>query len=234
LRIFQEQFLTIAVHELRTPLTSLYGNMQLHLRGLGRGEATETLQRTGKAALEQVQRLRSLVERVTDVTRLRIGRLNLTLAPLDLVAVARSVVAEMQETTEPLIALEVPDSPVQVNGDSGRLGDVLVNLLANAVKYASSSPEIHVRVREGSDGTAELEVEDHGPGIAVADQSRLFTQFFQAERFIDSANGGLGLGLFIAHEIVTAHGGSIAVRSVEGEGSRFTVQLPLLNALDSN
>ena len=108
-----------------------------------------------------------------------------------------------------------------------RLMQVVLNLLQNALTHAAESQRIDVRLARTS-SRASIQVQDYGPGIAADAQSQLFTRFYQARFPERSRSGGLGLGLFIARQIVEQHGGTIRVQSVVGEGATFTVQLPLL------
>ncbi|HEX2282226.1 MAG TPA: ATP-binding protein, partial [Thermomicrobiales bacterium] len=119
-----------------------------------------------------------------------------------------------------------PDHPVMVDGDEHRLQQVVLNLLSNAITHAPETERIDVRLLAEED-VAVIEVEDAGPGIAEEDLPRVFTRFFQTGS-TRTARGGLGLGLYITREIVTAHGGTIAASSTVGEGSTFTVRLPVL------
>ena len=119
------------------------------------------------------------------------------------------------------------DAPLRVNGDAGRLEQVLLNLLTNAITYAPGTERIDVRLRRAG-GEAEIQVEDYGQGIAAADLPNVFARFYQAPGSAQQSRRGLGLGLFITHELVVAHGGTIAVASTEGQGSTFTIRLPLL------
>ncbi len=118
-------------------------------------------------------------------------------------------------------------APLWVRGDAGRLEQVLVNLLTNAATHAPSARAIDVRLRRVG-AEAALEVQDYGRGIAAAQVPHLFTRFYQVARADRPAQGGLGLGLFICQELIAAHGGHITVASTEGEGTTFTVWLPLL------
>jgi len=222
----QEQFMAMASHELRTPLTSVLGYLQLlDQRGdrLGAERSTEIT----RLALGQARRLRELVNDLLDIARLRSGRLTLTLAPFDLRVLAQHVV----ELTGVLahgqtITLQSDDTPLTVNGESDRIEQVLINLLTNAIAYAPDTERIDVRLRRA--GTwAELEVQDYGRGIPAALQPHLFTRFHQGSRTGRRGEGGLGLGLYIAREIIVGHGGTIAVRSREGEGATFIVRLPI-------
>jgi len=229
-RHLQDEFLSLASHELRTPLTSIQGYLDLLLLRTHRTSDDERLVRYATQALGQARRLVALVRDLTDVARLQSGKLTLDLAPLDLIP----LVARVVETARDLppghtISLDVGATPLGVHGDAGRLEQVLFNLLTNAIAHALSETPIDVRLRREGDEIA-LDVQDHGPGIAVDQLPHLFSRFYQVARDDRPSQGGLGLGLFICQELVTAHGGRIAVTSMQGEGTTFTVWLPLLDA----
>jgi len=145
-------------------------------------------------------------------------------ATIDLVAVVCDAVdvAETLPKAQP-IHISPVRRPILIQGDAGRLGQVFVNLLANAVEHAAASPTIDVTVRR-SGSVAVVEVCDHGPGIA----SNVLPQLFQPyTRLGQKPSAGLGLGLYLAREIVTAHGGTIAAVSTLGSGTTIVVRLPL-------
>jgi len=227
----QDEFLALASHELRTPLTPTLGYLEMALTTLD-GAAPSPARRYVARAVEQVGRLNALVGDLLDVGRLRGGKMNLTMDNIDLGAVVRRAV----EVTEveagargQRIALDALATPLMVRGDAGRLEQVMLNLLTNAVKYAPESPAIAVRLRrDAAAGQAVLEVQDAGQGIAMADLPHLFSRFYQVERPDRPSRGGLGLGLYLVQELVEAHQGTVTVASVVGQGTTFTVRLPLL------
>ena len=227
LRRLQDEFLAIASHELRTPLTGLSGYLQMLVRFFNTEGASERPRRYVTLALEQTERLTALSNELMDVTRLQRGRLTLVRAPVDLAATVRRATetAQMLTLTQ-TITTEISDDPVTIEGDDQRLEQVILNLLTNAMNHAAESPSIDVRLR-CIEGHAEVEVQDYGPGIAPAELANIFSRFYRIERTGASPSGGLGLGLYIAREIVVAHGGTIDVRSTLGEGTTFTVRLPL-------
>jgi signal transduction histidine kinase len=224
----RDDFLSVASHELRTPLTAL----KLQLDGTRRavekaGPSVPEVVGERLLGLErQVQRLTGLIGTLLDFTRLSAGRLQLEPARVDLSALVREGVLRTREAQDPARAspLEL-DSPGALFGhwDPLRLEQVITNLLTNAVKYGRERP-IHVRVWQ-EDATAMLAVRDEGIGIAPADQARVFERFERAASPRHYA--GLGLGLWITRELVTAMGGRISVESAPGAGSTFTVALPL-------
>ncbi len=228
LRRMQDEFMAVASHELRTPLTGLSGYLQMLLRLYNADENTpERPRRYATLALGQSQRLLTLINELLDVARLQSGHLTLVKVPMDLAAVIRRAVetAQLLAQTQ-TITTDIADDPVTLNGDDRRLEQVILNLLINAISHAADSACIEVRLRR-ADGQAILDVQDYGPGIAPADLANIFSRFYRAERAGQSPSGGLGLGLYIAREIVVAHGGEIGVRSTLGEGTTFTVRLPL-------
>ncbi|WP_163998205.1 AAA family ATPase [Pyxidicoccus caerfyrddinensis] len=219
----RDEFLSIAAHELYTPITAL----QLSVQGLARGGAApspETVLRTARTTQAQTRRLAHLVDELLDVSRIETGRLHLHLEPVDLAAVVQDVVEGMKD------AFTRAQSPLNLHVDACcagrwdrvRLEQVVTNLLSNALKFGAGRP-IEVRLEE-VDAHARLDVVDQGIGIPPARLPFIFGRF---ERAVSSREyGGLGLGLFIVREIVSALGGRVSVESTEGQGSRFTVELP--------
>jgi two-component system CheB/CheR fusion protein len=228
LRLLQEQFMAMAGHELRTPLTSLLGYSQLLLKKAESEAVSAPLLRFANVTVSQASRLKELVDDLMSVTRLESGKLELNLAPVDLVGLASHAIETAQVVAQgQTIHLDAPDEPVVVNGDAPRLEDVLLNLLTNAIKYAQDTERIEVRVRRREE-QAEISVEDFGPGIASAALPHIFSRFYQVTRSTRPSQSGLGLGLFIVQETVTAHGGSVEVRPGDRAGTIFTVRLPLV------
>jgi two-component system CheB/CheR fusion protein len=228
LRRLQDEFLALASHELRTPLAASQMALQLAQRKLKDGK---TIQHQLDIALRQVQHMNILVNDLMDVGRLQTGNLHLQLAPCVLQEIVRHAVEAVQITApDRQVALDAPAEPLRVNADGIRLEQIILNLLTNAVKYAPQSQLIDVRLHHAGD-KAEIVVQDYGPGIAPDQLPHLFTRFYrvaQGNQGNSEARGGLGLGLFITKELVTAHGGTITVQSQEGKGATFTVTLPLL------
>ncbi|MCP3143625.1 GAF domain-containing sensor histidine kinase [Pyxidicoccus xibeiensis] len=221
----RDEFLSIAAHELRTPLTPLKLQLETLRRsvvaaGLGDSKVMHHLERSAA----QVQRLAQLVERLLDVSRVATGRLGLLLEEVDLALLATEVTDRFREEAESVGSqLKVhPHSPIRGVWDQLRLEQVLSSLISNAIKYGAGRP-IDVFV-EGDAEVARLCVKDRGIGLAREDTRRIFERF---ERAVSQRRyGGLGLGLYVARQIVEAHGGSIVVRSQLGQGSTFTVFLP--------
>jgi signal transduction histidine kinase len=229
----RDEFLTNASHELFTPITSLSLQVQAARRRLDRADPSAgdpaTWKRTLDRAGHQIERLTRLVRDMLDVSRVKSGRLDLRPARFDLAALVRQVGEGFDdEAREVGSAIQVSAAEsLEGEWDRDRIEQVLTNLVANAIKYGAGKPvELRAALR---DGQAEVAVIDRGIGIAPADQQRIFGRF---ERAVSSrAVSGLGLGLYIAHQLVLAHGGEIVVQAEEGLGSTFRVRLPLSRPL---
>ncbi|HLZ21514.1 MAG TPA: chemotaxis protein CheB [Ktedonobacterales bacterium] len=242
LRLLQEEFLAVASHELRAPLTSLLMALQLLAKQPLASATGQDMQTAVRLALRQGQRLRVLVNDLLDVERAQQDKLHLQLAPVDLGALlAETVETARLDTQGQTIVLDGSTEPLVVMADATRLEQIILNLLTNAIKYAPGTQRIDVRLRraDGSTGSApergeaELQVQDYGPGISATDLPQIFTRYFQSPQAGSTARDGLGLGLYITKELVTAHEGSITASSVIGEGTIFTVRLPLLGSGES-
>lgn len=217
----QRDFLAMVTHDLRSPLTAVKGRAQLLRR---RAPDDARVDGAVGSILDQVEQMERLIDGLAELVRVDAGQLRLHRERFDLVALAREQAAIVQEQTTRHV-LRIPDGQAPIVGvwDRQRLGQVLQNLLTNAVKYSPEGGGIAVRV-EASRGEARLRVEDHGVGIAHDHLPRLFERFYRADL---TGAGGLGLGLHISQMLVEAHGGRIIVASTPGEGSSFTVVLPL-------
>jgi signal transduction histidine kinase/CheY-like chemotaxis protein len=217
----RDEFLSVASHELNTPLATL----SLQVDDLIRVGSDETVERGMALARRQVDRLSRLVCDLLDVARITSGQIEIRPTELDLVLTAREVLNLFAaELARAGCRVELEASgPVYGRWDPARIEQVIANLLSNACKYGAGKP---VRVTVGSaGGAARLSVQDQGIGIIAADRDRIFERFERASS--GRHYGGLGLGLYIARQVVEAHGGQIAVTSAAGAGSTFTVELPL-------
>jgi PAS domain S-box-containing protein len=222
----RDEFLSIASHELRTPLTPLQIQIELLLRQ-SRGDLVaqpEKLAKIVDRSQRQVRRLEVLIDNLLDVSRASAGRLQLEFETVELVEVVREVAGRFSdELAAAGSALTIETAPSVVgNWDRLRMEQVVTNLVGNAIKYGGGRP-IEVTL-EGTSDQARLLVRDHGIGIEPTKIGRLFERF---ERAVPSRSyGGLGLGLYIARQIVEGHRGIIRVESSLGEGSVFTVEIP--------
>jgi len=220
----RDDFVAVAGHELKTPLAALMMQLQTVDRMMSRdGDLAKARDRISKL-MRSAERLDTLINQMLDVSRITSSRLRIDPEPLDLADLVRDVVERFTETaTRARCRLEARIA-THVTGvwDRLRLEQVVTNLLTNAIKYGAGKPiEIELR-SEGVE--AILEVVDHGIGIDLEQQKRIFERF---ERAVSSRDfGGFGLGLWITRQIVEASGGRIAVQSEPGSGARFQVRLP--------
>jgi signal transduction histidine kinase len=222
----RDQFLSVASHELKTPVTAL----QLHIDHLLRSTREqrdlghERLESSLAAVDRQVERLTRLIDNLLDVSRVTETRLDLVVEDVNLREIVESAVERLQpEAKRAHCAIDVAgETAVRGVWDGGRLDQVVMQLLGNAVKYGAGKP-IEVRV-DLIEGQALLTIRDQGIGIAEGDHARIFQRFERASS--ERQYGGLGLGLWIVQQIVAAHGGEIRVRSAPGEGATFEVVLP--------
>lgn len=214
----QREFLAMTTHELRSPLTGIKGNAQLMKR------REEYSARGVDAIITETGRLEGLINDLLLASQIQTDRLELALAEIDLVAVARGAFDSLGGE-DGRIRLDSGNEPVMVYADPHRLNQVVVNLLTNALKYSPEGIRVTVRVTHTED-EAYVSVEDQGIGIPAEALPHLFDRFYR----VNATSGqvqGLGLGLYISHRIVDAHGGRIDVHSEPGRGSTFTVTLPI-------
>jgi PAS domain S-box-containing protein len=223
MRLSLERLMAAAGHELKTPVAALHGYLQLVERALGPAGTPEARSYTERA-LAQTRRLGELVERLFDVSRVQAGRLELVVAPVDLVSAIRDTVEAFAALpSAPTIRFSTPKGSVVVHADRGRLEQVFANLLTNAVEHAAATPAIDVTLRR-SGSVAVVKVRDEGPGIPRAELPLLFQPY---TRLGHKTSSGLGLGLYLSREIVAAHGGTIEAHSTVGRGTEMVVRLPL-------
>jgi signal transduction histidine kinase len=225
----KDDFLSIVSHELRTPLTSIQGYSQLLEARLQDSAAGAKAMSQMRVIRSQVGRMRRLVDDLLDVSRIdRRGGVSIEPETLDLAEEVREAAARTErEHPERRVTVEVPGS-LSVEADRDRIGQVLTNLLDNAVKYSPEGGPLVVRARSHRSGV-ELTVSDTGVGIPGEQADQVFERFFQAEDDTSGRNfGGLGLGLYITRAIVEAHGGEIRAEPNReaGRGTRIRIQLP--------
>lgn len=225
----RDDFMSIVAHEVRTPLNGLILETQLRKMHLARDNAAAFTLDKMHAMVDrderQIKSLIRLIEDMLDVSRIRTGKLSIRPTCFDLSVLVCSLLqnfAQQIEAAESSVTLQA-EQPVVGNWDEFRIEQVISNLLTNALRYGAKSP-IEVKVYS-ENGEARVEVRDFGIGISEENQQRIFQQFERVSA--KQVVAGLGLGLFISEQIVTAHGGSITVQSRIGEGALFRVCLPL-------
>jgi signal transduction histidine kinase len=222
----KDEFVALISHDLRTPLTSITGYVEL-LESDDTGPLNDEQRRFLAIVGRNAERLFHLVNDLLFAARLQAGPLELELDDVDLAAVARESVAGAGPDAESRgIVLElVVGGEAAVLGESGRLTQLLDNLVSNAIKFSPDGSTVTIRVA-AEDGMVVLEVADSGIGIPETERSRLFERFFRASTAVSRQIPGTGLGLYIAQAIVAAHGGQIAVESEVGQGTTFRIELP--------
>jgi heavy metal sensor kinase len=221
------QFSAAIAHELRTPLAVLRGETEVTLM---KAASIEDYRQGLTDQLEELDKLARLVSQLLTLSRAEAGQIPLARSPVDLSALALSLVEQLEPVAQArsvTITADVQPSVV-VWGDTGWLERLLLNLLDNAIKFTPDRGRIVVRVRRDQEH-AVLDVEDSGVGIASEALPHVFERFYRADPARSSGTEGVGLGLSLVKWIADRHGASLGVESEPGRGSRFTVRLPTLN-----
>ncbi len=223
----KSEFVMTASHELRTPLTSIGMSIGLLMEGAS-PKLSDQEQELLRAAQEDVQRLRHLVNNLLDLSKIEAGRVEMEFEPVSvslLTGRAISTLANQAEEKGIELTQALPDGLPPIKADPNKITWVLTNLIANAVRYTQPGGKVCVFV-EHLDDFVYLSVTDNGAGIPFEYQSKIFDKFVQVKN--DQAAGGSGLGLAICREIVKAHGGIIWVESIPDQGSTFTFTIPVV------
>ena len=220
----KDEFISVASHELKTPLTSLKG--YLHLIESEEYLTDETRSFISKGNIS-VKKLQHLIRDLLDVSKIKAGRLEFSMSPLNLTELIHSCIENNTYMFPSYVIKEEAAEDVLVMGNEERLEQVVMNLLNNAVKYSPGNKNIIVRV-EKNETSAIVSVIDFGIGLSVSDQKRIFERFYRAESNKVSISG-LGIGLYISSQIVKEHNGQMTVNSKLTEGSEFSFLLPLTN-----
>ncbi|NUB15399.1 PAS domain S-box protein [Azospirillum brasilense] len=222
-------FLQVMSHELRTPLNAVIGFAQvIEMRLLGVGEVDRYIDYAGSIR-QSGEHLLAIIDDILDITTIEAGGLRLNeciVDPSDLVGEALNLVAIQAGKRGVPIRIDLEDGLPMLFGDALRLRQVLVNLLSNAVKFSNPGETAVVRARRRSDGGVELSVTDTGIGIAAEDLPTAMTPFAQVDQSMARRYEGMGLGLSISKRLVEAHGGTLRIDSVPGQGTTVTVALP--------
>ncbi|QRN99804.1 hybrid sensor histidine kinase/response regulator [Archangium violaceum] len=219
----REEMLNWVAHEIKTPLSSARLNAQLLLRKQGK-KSTSDEKRFTETILRQLDRMNTLVTSILDAARLSEGKLALRLEPGDVAAFLQEVVQEWRELQPQVdFLLKGPEQRVELSFDAERVRYILNNLISNAVKYGGEARRVEVTLSL-SPGLAIVQVRDWGVGIAASELPNVFDRFHRAEV---AGGQGHGLGLYIAGALARLHGGSLTAQSTLGEGSTFSLRLPL-------
>lgn len=223
----KRDFVATVSHELRTPLTPLKGLLQSLNQGLVE-DTPEARREYHAIMLRQADRLERLISDLLDASRLDAGHLQMDAVPVELGELLEREIADASQLMAAReVRFERPDHSVWVTADQLRLGQIVTNLLSNAFKYSPQDAPVIVRLTQLED-FALVSVQDRGAGIAIDDQDRVFERFYRADKGLTQTAGGFGLGLYIARRLAEAMGGGLVLSSRPGEGSTFSVSLPLL------
>jgi len=228
--IAKSEFIAVMSHELRTPMTSVIGGLRLVTSG-----AAGTLPDKARALLDIAEknaaRLLLLVNDILDLVRMDAGKISYEREELDLNEMVQNAInetAEFARLHEVDVAYAAMNGPLKLQGDPARIAQVMTNLLSNSIKFSPKGATVKIEAGR-SEGRLRLTVHDDGKGVAKDQQSAVFDRFTLGETSDHHATGGSGLGLTIAKEIVTAHGGEIDFISEPGQGTTFCGTLPAHN-----
>jgi len=219
-------FLADVSHELRTPLAALRTFNQLLLESAG--EDPEARAEFLESSAGQIERLDWLAQNLLELSKLDSGLVLLDLRPDDLRAAVESAAHQhdaLAKRRGVRVELDLPKAPIRIRHDPPRIGQVVANLVGNAVKFTPKGGVVHVSVQADRDG-AWIDVTDTGVGIDAAELPHIFERFYRGSRANEARGSGSGLGLAIVRSIVDMHGGAVSVESGIDTGSRFTVHLP--------
>jgi signal transduction histidine kinase len=223
----KSNFVSSVSHELRAPIASV----RLMAEGLERGRIAEEKQRDYfKFIVQECRRLSSLIENVLDFSRIEQGRKQYELESTDLVALTEQTVKLMETygaEKEMRIEIKRSGEAVPVEADGKAIQQALINLIDNAIKHSPKGAVITVGLESADGKHVWLWVEDHGEGIPGSEHERIFERFYRVGSELRRETQGVGIGLSIVKHIVEAHGGRVTVRSAPGQGSRFTIELPV-------
>lgn len=223
----KDEFMSMASHELKTPLTSLKAYAQLVLKGLG-DEHTQNKLLTENIN-RQVDKLNELVQNLLDVRKIESGKFEYNMSEFDIKALIDTVVNDFQYTTNTHRIEKTGLKNSLVLGDAEKIGQVLINLLTNAVKYSPKADKVIVRMDiPGNDKIITISVEDFGLGIDKKDLDKIFDRLYRVSEKSNKKISGFGLGLHISSEIIKKHGSKLQVKSIKDKGSIFSFTLPLI------
>ena len=224
----KDEFISMASHQLRTPLTSVKGYISMVLEG-DAGKIAPQQRQLLSEAFASSERMVHLINDFLNVSRLQTGKFMLEQRPVDLAKVVKQEVESLQTTVrmhDLKLKFRQPAYFPLLNIDEGKIRQVIMNFIDNAIYYSREATTITVNLSV-IDGDALLEVRDTGIGVPKEEQAHLFGKFFRATNARRQRPDGTGVGLFLAKKVVVAHGGSMVFHSVEGEGSTFGFRLPI-------
>ncbi|HVV53806.1 MAG TPA: PAS domain S-box protein [Mucilaginibacter sp.] len=219
----KDEFIGVASHELKTPVTSLKGYLQIFENQLPDSDRNKIFIRK---AVQQVNKLSSLISDLLDVSRIETGKFPLSVSEFDMKQLLTDVLELTQYSSRShRICFDCGEEAVMVSADKQRIEQVIINLLSNAIKYSPDADKVNVSLSVG-DNKAVVSVQDFGMGISPEQQSRIFSRFYRVEELAAHITG-MGIGLYISKEIMFRHKGDLRLVSEPGKGSTFSFELPL-------
>ena len=220
----KDEFISIASHELKTPLTSVKGYMQLLERNLDKGDIVTVKRHLDKAQI-QLEKLNDLIADLLDISKIESGKLKFNKKFFNMNAMLDNLIEIMHQSNPDFKIVKKGSVFEEIYADEARIEQVIINFLTNAIKYSPGTEEVHINLERFGDNIY-LGVRDFGIGIAPDMQQQVFDKFYRVEETAIHFQG-LGIGLFIAAEIIRRHSGKIGVKSQSGEGSEFYFNLPI-------
>lgn len=220
------QMIRMASHDLKNPLSRVLGYGEIISTS---GELDDTNMRFMKNIMSAGDEINQIITDILDLEQLRSGHMERK--PASFKNLVREIVSRHEpdkDRKQQTLTLDMPSAPITVNVDYLRLGQAISNLVGNAIKYTPEEGEIQVRIWQPDEKTVQLDVQDNGYGIPEDSQAKLFTEFYRVKTKATRNISGTGLGLSLVKSVVEAHDGTIGVESVEGEGSKFYVKLPIV------
>ncbi|TKC02094.1 ATP-binding response regulator [Pedobacter cryotolerans] len=220
----KDEFISIASHELKTPLTSVKGYVQLLERSVDKGDTITVKKHLGKAQV-QLEKLNSLIADLLDISKIESGKLKFNKQEFCIDELIDNVIDVMHQSSPEFKIIKEGNTKCKVYGDEMRIEQVVINFLTNAIKYSPGTSEIKLSCNIKGDGLF-LSVKDYGIGMSEDQLKNVFEKFYRVEETSQRFQG-LGIGLYIASEIIKRHGGEIGVNSTYGQGSEFYFIIPL-------
>jgi signal transduction histidine kinase len=220
----KDDFLSIASHELKTPLTTIKGYVQMMNRIMPEN-ADDKFKSIVNKTDQYVDRLNNLIAELLDVSRIQTGNIELHKNPFDFDKMIKETVENIQSASKTHRIILKGKTGIIYKGDESHIIQVVNNLLSNAIKYAPDHDEVDVYLSLVSD-YLKVSITDHGMGINLDDQKKIFDRFYRVGE-IQRSFPGMGIGLYICDQIIKNHGGTIWVESEKGKGSTFSFTLPL-------
>lgn len=225
----KSDFVSMLSHELKTPVTSIKGHVQLALRLLSRETLSPSLQKLS-TSLSRIDvlllQLTGLIRDMLDLSRIDAGRMNLKVERFLIDTLVKEVVEDFRLSHQQYFFHLETAADIFVQADRDRISQVLINLIANAIKYSPKSKRIDISVAT-TENEVLIAIKDYGIGIEEKDQAKIFERFFRVEGQNEKYFSGFGIGLFLAHNIISRHGGKILLQSEPDQGSVFTMHLPI-------